>query len=134
MSNINNNLTPKEIVSFLDRYVIGQRDAKKTIAVALRNRYRRMQLSPELQQDVMPKNILMIGNTGVGKTWKIWLRKGTSFPKDWIEGLNLFLLHGVGRALRLKLLPGKFGDLVGERKIGSDGRLLDLKEEFLGQF
>ncbi len=68
LSNINNNLTPKEIVSFLDRYVIGQRDAKKTIAVALRNRYRRMQLSPELQQDVMPKNILMIGNTGVGKT------------------------------------------------------------------
>jgi len=56
------------LCSFLDRYVIGQRDAKKTIAVALRNRYRRMQLSPELQQDVMPKNILMIGNTGVGKT------------------------------------------------------------------
>ncbi|WP_309496791.1 HslU--HslV peptidase ATPase subunit [Sulfurovum sp.] len=62
------NLTPKEIVSYLDKYVIGQKEAKKTIAVALRNRYRRLQLSPEMQQDVTPKNILMIGSTGVGKT------------------------------------------------------------------
>ena len=62
------NLTPKEIVSHLDKYVIGQDDAKRTIAVALRNRYRRMQLSEDMQQDVTPKNILMIGSTGVGKT------------------------------------------------------------------
>ena len=62
------NMTPKQIVSYLDDYIIGQKDAKKTIAIALRNRYRRMQLSPELQEDIMPKNILMIGSTGVGKT------------------------------------------------------------------
>jgi ATP-dependent HslUV protease ATP-binding subunit HslU len=62
------NLTPKEIVHHLDKYVIGQDDAKRTIAVALRNRYRRMQLDEEMQQDVTPKNILMIGSTGVGKT------------------------------------------------------------------
>jgi len=62
------NLTPKETVTYLNQYVIGQNDAKKTIAVALRNRYRRMQLPQELQADVIPKNILMIGSTGVGKT------------------------------------------------------------------
>jgi len=61
-------MTPKEIVAYLDKYVIGQKDAKKTIAIALRNRYRRMQLDEEMQRDVVPKNILMIGSTGVGKT------------------------------------------------------------------
>jgi ATP-dependent HslUV protease ATP-binding subunit HslU len=61
-------LTPKEIVSYLDDYVISQKDAKKTIALALRTRYRRMQLSPEMQAEITPKNILMIGSTGVGKT------------------------------------------------------------------
>jgi len=62
------NMTPKEIVTYLDDYIIGQNDAKKTIALALRNRYRRMQLPSEIQEEIMPKNILMIGSTGVGKT------------------------------------------------------------------
>lgn len=62
------NMTPAEIVSYLDNYVISQDAAKRTIALALRTRYRRMQLSPEMQNEVMPKNILMIGSTGVGKT------------------------------------------------------------------
>lgn len=63
-----NEMTPKQIVHYLNNYVIGQDDAKRTIAVALRNRYRRMQLDKQMQNDVIPKNILMIGNTGVGKT------------------------------------------------------------------
>lgn len=62
------NKTPKEIVAYLDEYIIGQDNAKKAIAIALRNRYRRMQLEKEFQDEIMPKNILMIGSTGVGKT------------------------------------------------------------------
>lgn len=62
------NLTPAQIVAELDRYVIGQNDAKRAVAVALRNRYRRQLLPEELRQEVQPKNILMIGPTGVGKT------------------------------------------------------------------
>lgn len=60
--------SPREIVSELDRYIIGQQDAKRAVAIALRNRWRRSQLAPDLQEEVYPKNILMIGPTGVGKT------------------------------------------------------------------
>ncbi|MGD1869951.1 MAG: ATP-dependent protease ATPase subunit HslU [Neomegalonema sp.] len=60
--------SPREIVSELDRYVIGQKDAKRAVAIALRNRWRRRQLDPEMAEEVFPKNILMIGPTGVGKT------------------------------------------------------------------
>ena len=61
-------LSPREIVSELDRYVIGQKEAKKAVAVALRNRWRRQALTDEMKEEVLPKNILMIGPTGVGKT------------------------------------------------------------------
>ena len=61
-------LTPKKIVSELDKYIIGQNKAKKSVAIALRNRWRRQRLTPELKDEVLPKNILMIGPTGVGKT------------------------------------------------------------------
>lgn len=61
-------LTPREIVKELDRYIIGQGQAKRMVAIALRNRWRRQQLSPELREEVLPKNIIMIGPTGVGKT------------------------------------------------------------------
>ena len=62
------NLTPRKIVEELDKYIIGQNKAKKAVAIALRNRWRRLQLSPELKDEVLPKNIIMIGPTGVGKT------------------------------------------------------------------
>ncbi|HBL28215.1 MAG TPA: HslU--HslV peptidase ATPase subunit [Acidobacteria bacterium] len=62
------NMTPREIVAELDKYVVGQQQAKRAVAIALRNRWRRQQLPPELAEDIAPKNILMIGSTGVGKT------------------------------------------------------------------
>jgi ATP-dependent HslUV protease ATP-binding subunit HslU len=61
-------LTPREIVAELDRYIVGQNDAKRAVAIAIRNRWRRQHLPEELRQEVSPKNILMIGPTGVGKT------------------------------------------------------------------
>src|SRR3974390_3342061 len=61
-------LTPREIVRELDKYVVGQNDAKRSVAIALRNRMRRQKLTPDLAEEVMPKNIIMMGPTGVGKT------------------------------------------------------------------
>ena len=68
MNENNTTMTPREIVQELDRHIVGQHSAKRAVAIALRNRWRRMQLEPELRNEVMPKNILMIGPTGVGKT------------------------------------------------------------------
>ncbi|MEJ1967747.1 MAG: AAA family ATPase [Rhizomicrobium sp.] len=65
---MSSSFTPREIVSELDRHIVGQHDAKRAVAIALRNRWRRQQLEPELREEVLPKNILMIGPTGVGKT------------------------------------------------------------------
>ena len=60
--------TPREIVSELDKYIVGQKNAKRAVSIALRNRWRRQRVSPELKDEIAPKNILMIGLTGVGKT------------------------------------------------------------------
>ena len=60
--------SPREIVSELDRYIVGQRDAKRAVAIALRNRWRRQKIEGDLREEILPKNILMIGPTGVGKT------------------------------------------------------------------
>ena len=61
-------LTPRQITEHLDRYIVGQKDAKRAVAIALRNRYRRSLLTDDLRTEIIPKNILMIGPTGVGKT------------------------------------------------------------------
>jgi ATP-dependent HslUV protease ATP-binding subunit HslU len=68
MTSLSNSYSPREIVSELDRYIIGQKEAKRAVAIALRNRWRRQQLTGQMREEVMPKNILMIGPTGVGKT------------------------------------------------------------------
>src|SRR3990167_1412531 len=68
LTTLNSHLTPTQIVSELDKFIIGQGDAKRAVAIALRNRWRRMQLPEELRKEITPKNILMIGPTGVGKT------------------------------------------------------------------
>lgn len=92
------NLNPKEIVEFLDDYVIGQKKAKKIIAIALRTRYRRMKLSAELQDDITPKNILMIGSTGVGKTEIARrLAKMMGFPFIKVEASKYTEVGFVGR-------------------------------------
>src|ERR1044071_9085339 len=68
MAEITEELTPSQIVAELDKYIVGQKNAKRAVAVALRNRYRRRLLPEDLREEVIPKNILMIGPTGVGKT------------------------------------------------------------------
>lgn len=68
MDNQNRELTPKQIVQELDKYIIGQDRAKKSVAIALRNRWRRLQVEDELREEIMPNNIILIGPTGVGKT------------------------------------------------------------------
>ena len=61
-------LTPRQVVARLDRYIVGQKEAKRAVAIALRNRWRRVQVEEPMRQDIVPNNILMIGPTGVGKT------------------------------------------------------------------
>ncbi|HDJ22836.1 MAG TPA: ATP-dependent protease ATPase subunit HslU [Candidatus Aminicenantes bacterium] len=91
-------LTPQEIVNELDKYIIGQREAKKAVAIALRNRYRRQKLPPELAEEIAPKNILMIGPTGVGKTEiSRRLARLTSSPFLKIEASKFTEVGYVGR-------------------------------------
>jgi len=91
-------LTPKQTVAELDKHIIGQKAAKKAVAIALRNRYRRQKLPPELADEVAPKNILMIGPTGVGKTEiSRRLARLTSSPFLKIEASKFTEVGYVGR-------------------------------------
>src|SRR5699024_9972957 len=94
----NKNLSPKEITASLDENIIGQSEAKKKVAIAMRNRYRRMRLEDDIKDEVIPKNILMIGPTGVGKT-EIARRmaKLTGAPFTKVEATKFTEVGYVGR-------------------------------------
>ena len=104
--------SPREIVSELDRHIVGQTDAKRSVAVALRNRWRRQQLTDDLREEVLPKNILMIGPTGVGKTelarilGDIFINMGILKKGTFKSGRRTFL-KGVGATMLLPFV-GKF--------------------------
>ncbi len=131
-------LTPREIVRELDKYVIGQPDAKRAVAIALRNRMRRQKLPPEMAEDVMPKNILMIGPTGVGKTELARrLAKLANSPFMKVEASKFTEVGYVGRDVEsiIRDLVDISIDMVREEKLdeigdraetAAENRLLDL--------
>ena len=113
-------LTPKEIVSELDKYIIGQKDAKKAVAIALRNRFRRRKLPPDLADEIAPKNILMIGPTGIGKTEiSRRLAKLTSSPFLKIEASKFTEVGYVGRDVEsmIRDLVRMSVDMIQQEKI-----------------
>jgi ATP-dependent HslUV protease ATP-binding subunit HslU len=115
-----NELTPQEIVAELDKYIIGQKAAKKAVAIALRNRYRRRRVPPELADEIAPKNILMIGPTGVGKTEiSRRLAKLTSSPFLKIEASKFTEVGYVGRDVEsiIRDLVRMSVDMVRQEKI-----------------
>ncbi len=131
-------LTPREIVAELDKYVVGQAMAKRAVAIALRNRMRRQKLAPELADDIMPKNIIMIGPTGVGKTEIARrLAKLTNSPFLKVEASKFTEVGYVGRDVEsiVRDLVEIAIDLVREEKLedvedkaelAAEDRLLDL--------
>ena len=99
-------LTPREIVAELDKHVVGQRAAKRAVAIALRNRMRRQKLPPDIAEEIMPKNIIMIGPTGVGKTEIARrLAKLTNSPFMKVEASKFTEVGYVGRDVESALEP-----------------------------
>src|ERR1700759_4598617 len=131
-------LTPREIVAELDKYVVGQAAAKRAVAIALRNRQRRQKLPPEIAEEIMPKNILMIGSTGVGKTEIAGrLAKPTNSPFLKVEASKFTEVGYVGRDVEsiVRDLVEVAIDMVREEKLdeiqdraelAAENRLLDL--------
>src|SRR3981189_1689796 len=131
-------LTPREIVQELNKYVIGQADAKRAVAIALRNRIRRQKLPPEMADEVMPKNILMIGPTGVGKTELARrLAKLANSPFMKVEASKVTEVGYVGRDVEsmirdlvdiaIDMVREERLDEVAERaEVNAEERLLDL--------
>src|SRR6266404_6814716 len=131
-------LTPREIVAELDKYVVGQKDAKRAVAIALRNRMRRQKLAPEMAEEVIPKNIIMIGPTGVGKTEIARrLAKLTNSPFLKVEASKFTEVGYVGRdvesmvrdlvEISIDMVRGeKLEDVSDKAELNAEERLLDL--------
>ncbi len=131
-------MTPREIVAELDKYVVGQHAAKRAVAIALRNRMRRQKLSPELADDIMPKNIIMIGPTGVGKTEIARrLAKLTNSPFLKVEASKFTEVGYVGRDVESivrdlveiaidMVREEKMEDVEDKAEMNAEDRLLDL--------
>ena len=131
-------LTPRQIVAELDKFVVGQAKAKRAVAIALRNRFRRQQLSAEMAEEVTPKNILMIGPTGVGKTEIARrLAKLAQSPFIKVEASKFTEVGYVGRdvesmvrdlvELAVEMVRGERADEVGDKaRVAAEERLLDL--------
>ena len=131
-------LTPREIVAELDKYVVGQKDAKRAVAIALRNRMRRQKLTPELAEEIIPKNIIMIGPTGVGKTEIARrLAKLTNSPFMKVEASKFTEVGYVGRDVESMIRDlveiaidmvreEKLEDVTDKAELNAEERLLDL--------
>src|SRR4051794_29509138 len=131
-------LTPREIVAELDKYVVGQKDAKRAVAIALRNRMRRQKLSPDMAEEVMPKNIIMIGPTGVGKTEIARrLAKLANSPFLKVEASKFTEVGYVGRDVESVIRDlieiaidmvreEKMEDVADKAELNAEERLLDL--------
>src|SRR6202795_1152832 len=131
-------LTPREIVGELDKYVVGQHDAKRAVAIALRNRMRRQKLTPDLAEEIIPKNIIMIGPTGVGKTEIARrLAKLTNSPFLKVEASKFTEVGYVGRDVEAMIRDlveiaidmireEKLEDVADKAELNAEERLLDL--------
>ena len=131
-------LTPREIVAELDKHVIGQNDAKRAVAIALRNRMRRQKLTPELAEEIIPKNIIMIGPTGVGKTEIARrLAKLANSPFLKVEASKFTEVGYVGRDVESmmrdlveiaidKVREEKLEDVADKAELNAEERLLDI--------
>src|SRR5579864_5796330 len=131
-------LTPREIVAELDKHVIGQKDAKRAVAIALRNRMRRQKLTPELAEEIIPKNIIMIGPTGVGKTEIARrLAKLANSPFMKVEASKFTEVGYVGRDVESMIRDlveiaidmvrsEKLEDVAEKAELNAEERLLDL--------
>src|ERR1700716_3042888 len=130
-------MTPREIVAELDKYVVGQQAAKRAVAIALRNRMRRQKLSPELADEIMPKNIIMIGPTGVGKTEIARrLARLTNSPFLKVEATKFTEVGYVGRDVEsivrdlleqtiTEVHNGRIADVEERAREAAGGRILD---------